>query len=235
MKSSIPAVLATALGLGATQAATIIENTTPSDQGIPYHWDVTLGATDSATVVGHVGAWSWEDNSLFTPGTDPVGWTHTSHWAAVTLGAPAFFTITMNRQADVPWPSAQDPNRTTGASPSMFPSFTIFSGTDTTGTQNHTWNNHPDPALGDLTGAIGWADPVYLDHIDNATELSITRTWLLPAGSYTVALGSNAPATNTDRQGYQAIFSTSQVPEPGALMLGALAATATLARRRRRA
>jgi hypothetical protein len=80
----------------------------PAAGGIGYQHQVTLGRNSSGSVSGHVGAWSWEDNSLFGgtgQGTEPVGWTHTSHWVALKMERPAVLTVTMVRDANVPWPS----------------------------------------------------------------------------------------------------------------------------------
>lgn len=175
----------------------------PAAGGIGYHHQVTLGRNSSGTVRGHVGAWSWEDNSLFGgvgQGTDPVGWTHTSNWVALKMERPAVLTVTMSRDANVPWDSApQELNGKADVS-SMFPSLTIWRGWDNDGDDFHEYNNR---------GNVDWAEDLqYLDHVDNSTAESITRTWYLPAGDYTIALGSNAPATNTNRQGYQMTFST---------------------------
>ena len=45
-------------------------------------------------MIRHVGAWSWEDNSLFASGENPLGWTHTSDWLKLSLSNPATFTLT---------------------------------------------------------------------------------------------------------------------------------------------
>jgi hypothetical protein len=174
----------------------------PAAGGIGYQHQVTLGRNSSGSVRGHVGAWSWEDNSLFGnpgQGTLPVGWTHTSHWVALKMERPAVLTVTMSRDANVPWPSEAEPDRKADIS-SMFPSLTIWRGWDNDGDDDHTYNNR---------GEVAWAEDIqYLDHVDNSTAESVTRTWYLPAGDYSMALGSNAPATNTLRQGYQVTFST---------------------------
>jgi MYXO-CTERM domain-containing protein len=82
------------------------------------------------------------------------------------------------------------------------------------------------------TGSLDWATPSYVAHIDNSTLNSVSLTLNLAAGDYTIAMGSNAPANDSTRQGYRADFSTSPVPEPGSLAFLALTALATLRRRR---
>ena len=214
-------ILAAFAALPAT-AATV----TPGDPvagGIGYRWTVALGASDAATFDRHVGAWSWEDNSLFNAGIGepPVGWTHTSDWVALTLDAATVFTLKLERQAGVSAPTAQDPNAVAGSA-SMFPSFTIWAGWDNDDGDNHTYNNR---------GNVDWAeDLVYLDHVDNSTVTAVERTWALAAGQYSIVLGSNAPATDTQRQGYRATLTT--VPEPGVGVLAAVGGLVALRRRR---
>lgn len=167
--------------------------------GIGYTYTVLAGAGETGNFKNHVGAWSWEDNALFSPGQPPVGWTHTSNWLALKLEEDVFFTVTMERDATVPWPSVGDPSRLADIS-SMFPSLTLYRGWDNTGPDSHTYNNR---------GNIDWAEGVrYVDHVDNSTQTSITRTWRLPRGEYSIALGSNAPATDPDRQGYKLTYAT---------------------------
>jgi hypothetical protein len=104
----------------------------------------------------------------------------------------------------------------------MFPSFTIWAGLDNDDGDNHTYNNR---------GNVVWAeDLVYLDHVDNSTVTAVERTWALAAGQYSIVLGSNAPATDTQRQGYRATLTT--VPEPGVGVLVAVAGVVALRRRR---
>jgi hypothetical protein len=211
-------------------AGSVVENTTPPTVGVPYHWVVNLVADDMASMSRHVGAWSWEDNSLFDPGLGepPVGWTHTSDWVALTLAQPAFLTLRLERDPNVSLPTPLDPLHLAPVN-SMFPSFTIWSGLDEDTDQLHTYNNH---------GNVSWAEDIsFLDYLDNSTLTSAERTWTLPAGNYTIALGSNAPATDPERQGYRATFTTQPVPEPGTvtLLAGAVALVGLRCRRRMKA
>lgn len=174
--------------------------TDPAPGGIGYARTVTVGDGDNGSFSSHVGAWSWEDNALFAPGEPPVGWTHTSNWMALNVEEESYVTITMERDPNVPWPSQADPGRLADTS-SMFPSLTLFRGWDNDGGDSHTYNNRGD---------VAWAEDLrYLDHLDNSTEEAIARTWRLPAGQYTLALGSNAPATNPNRQGYHLTYAAS--------------------------
>lgn len=197
----------------------------PGNRGITYFWTVTLGSSDFGTASDHVGAWSWEDDTLFEPGEQPVGWTHTSEWVALTLTEPANFTFRLAAQAGVPWPGAGLPDRVASTA-NMNPSFTLWANWDNDGVDSDTYNNR---------GNMPWAEDLsYLDHIDNSTQPFVERTWTLPAGNYSLALGSNAPATDLARQGYLATFTTTPVPEPGTAML-LLTSLFTLGLRRRRA
>ncbi len=202
----LPAVLGLAATLAITSArAHDAEPIEFSEIGIPYAWGIELGASEETHIeAGHVGAWSWDEDGF--PAT-ARGWTHTSTWVKVDLTEPAEFTVVLASQTNVAWPSVDDPTRLAGTN--LFPSFTLYRGWDTdAGTpvdQDHTFNNR---------GNIEWAEDVtYLDHLDNSTAHSATRTWVLPAGRYTLNLGGNSPAVIAEgRQGYTATFSTTPVP-----------------------
>ena len=173
--------------------------------GIPYAWDLALSDFDQAqTLPDHVGAWSWDEDGF--PDT-AKGWTHTSKWVKLDLTQPARFTLQLESLAGVPWPGAGEPDRLAGTN--LFPSFSLYRGWDTdagvTLDQDHTFNNR---------GNIEWAEDVtYLDHIDNSSAHGVSRTWVLPAGRYTINLGGNSPATVAEgRQGYRATFTTTPAP-----------------------
>lgn len=189
-------------------ASTISEITSPSGEGLPYHWSVDMSGADTAIFSRHVGAWSWEDNSLFDAsiGEPPVGWTHTSDWVALSLAAPTTFALRIERDANVLWPSPLNPNRHASIA-SMFPSFTMWAHWDTDTDQYHTYNNH---------GNVDWAEDLsFLAFHDNSTQTFVEESWFLPAGQYSIAIGSNAPANDLNRQGYRATFITTPAPEPG--------------------
>lgn len=210
----------------------------PNAGGIGYAFNADLGPNETASQSFHVGAWSWEDQSLFGLNEDPVGWTHTSNWYALTLQADSLFTLTIDRDPNVPVAEG-------GFRPvdHMFPSFTIWSGLDNDATpdavalslgyteaelpiqDHHTYNND---------GAVIWAEDItYLDHIANNSLESVSRSWSLPAGQYSIVIGSNAPSdASPPRQGYRATFATAPVPEPAASLL-ALIGLGLLLRRRR--
>jgi hypothetical protein len=182
-----------------TSAASNILAADPAAGGIGYAHIISVGRGDSGSFSNHVGAWSWEDNSLFdaNAGEAPVGWTHTSRWAAVHVKDHITLNITMARDAAVP-----DINGTNGLADtsSMFPSFTLWRGWDNDGADSHTYNNR---------GNVSWAEDLsYIDHCDNSTAFTITRSYTLAPGYYTFALGSNASANDTDSQGFSFSWTT---------------------------
>lgn len=210
---------ATSYGLTGSVSASVFTYTAgdPLEGGIGYAHQVVLGGNSTGGFSSHVGAWSWEDESLFDPVAEepPVGWTHTSNWVALTLQQDCVLTVTMKRDAAVPWAGGAEGLADTS---SMFPSFTLWKNWDNdlmpaaVATQlsyvpaeandHHTYNNR---------GNVTWAEDLsYIHHVDNSTETEITRTYYMPAGQYTMVLGSNAPAINTLRQGYNITFTTAK-------------------------
>jgi hypothetical protein len=211
----------------------------PNAGGIGYEWYVTLGGADSAVTPdlagSHIGAWSWEDQGLFAPGDPTRGWTHTSQWVAVTLATSSRFTITLERNANIPNGAGFRPTD------HLFPSFTLWAGWDNDDIpqaiaeaygleaadgENHDYNNR---------GNIDWAEDLgFIGLVDNNSSESATYTVDLAAGNYTIVLGSNSPSTsNPPRQGFRATFATTAVPEPSSALL-AILATGFLGLRRRR-
>jgi hypothetical protein len=215
-----------AVGLMSASAGTILVGDSIAG-GVPYAREIQLNAADSVNFSSHVGAWSWEDEALFTPGTEaPVGWTHTSNWIAVTLTSDATLNLSVTRDAAVAYAGSGNIGGFAGVD-SMFPSFTIWRHLDNDDADFHTYNNR---------GNVAWAeDLVYLDHIENSTNPTSGAAWVLAAGSYSIAIGSNAPALeDSPRQGYGATLTTSPVPEPGVTVLAALGLGLGLTRRARR-
>jgi hypothetical protein len=227
MKKLTPllALSAAALLHPGVDAATVMPGD-PADGGILYRWMIDLNMIDSATIVRHVGAWSWEDESLFNTATqNPVGWTHNSDWVALTLANPLRLTIRVESKEGVPNPTSQDPNALAGTN--LYPGLTLYRGWDNDGDDSHSYSNR---------GNVSWAEDVtYIAHVEPHGSHSVEQTWNLPAGLYTMVLGGNSISTvNEGRQGYQAIFTTAAVPEPGSAALLAFAASALACRRRRR-
>jgi len=219
--------------------ASIITQTDPLAGGIDYRWTVLMGQDDLATVSRHVGAWAWEDTSLFGTGDTPLGWTHNSEWVALKLDVAAFVTLRLENVAGVPNPSPGNPDATAPAN--LYPGLTIYSGWDndlapqafadanTDGAPVHNWHSYVN------RGNIEWAeDLAYFNHLEpNATHV-IETTLLMPAGEYTIVIGGKSISTSAEpRQGYLATLSTSAVPEPGSALAALLGGCAVLARRRK--
>jgi hypothetical protein len=214
----------------------------PLAGGINYYWTVDLGANDTATMARSVGAWSWEDQTLFQPGQTPVGWTHNSEWVALRLAVASFVTIRLENKADYATGSPSQPF----ALPDLIPGVTIYSG----------WDNDPVPQdIADQYSTEGpgieapslhffvnrgdtpWMeDTKYFTHLEpNGTHV-VEMTVFMPAGEYTLALGGNASsAGDPGKQGYQLTFTSgAAVPEPASAALFLAGCLGLAARRPRR-
>lgn len=189
--------------------------------GIGYEFGVTMSGNDSAVYQGSVGAKSW--NEPLNP-PDAKGWTHTSDWTALELTEAATLTVTVARQAGVPFTL---PNGTVVTEGDLLtPALSLYAGWETTGPETNTFNP---------TGNTSWAGGLtYLAHEANPSSLtSITRTFDLAAGKYSLVFGGNpADPALTGFHGYQATLST--VPVPAALWLfgSGIVSLAAWARRR---
>ena len=227
MKSAFPlAALACASILSFTAAsadAQIIAGE-PSEWagGITYDYRVNLGMGSSYSVSAPVGAWSWAQDNY--PAN--TGWTHTSTWYAVTLTEAATLTLSIVRDANVVWIDASNPSGIAGTA-NMNPAFSIYGGLDNDGSESHQYLNN---------GPITWAEDIsYIGNAPNGTEPSISKSFSLPAGQYTIVIGSNSLSDDAIRQGYAATFSTSApVPEPSSALLAIIGGAGMLLNRRRR-
>lgn len=191
-----------------SRAATIV--TSPGyAPGIGYEFGVTMTGDDSVIYQGSVGARSW--NEPANP-ADAKGWTHTSDWTALELTGAAKLTVTVARQSGVLFhPPNGNPPVVEGAL--LTPALSLYAGWETAGPETHTF--HP-------TGNTSWAGELtYLAHETNPSSLtSITRTFDLAAGRYSLVFGGNpADTTLTGFHGYQATLDTTPVPLPAAAWL----------------
>jgi len=223
--------------LGPALASTLHASTVISapSGGIAYNAGLSLGGTDTGSVSGAVGQWSWQDPAVADENVPNGGWGHTSNWIAITLTEPAVLQLTLGRNAAVP----QIPSGFYPVS-NYFPSFTLWQNWDTDAAPLDFYDASMAGSAGNYhvypnTANVGWAEDLsYLDHYRNSgSETSVTDSWTLPAGNYTFAVGGLAASSvGASRQGYEAAFSTSPVPEPGSLAFLVLSALATLRRRR---
>jgi hypothetical protein len=231
-------LLAAALLLCPVAHASIVSPTDPQAGGIGYRWTVTLGGSDFASVSRHVGAWAWEDASLFGAGETPVGWTHNSEWVALKLEVDSFVTFRLANAAGVP--NLGDPTGFAGNN--LFPAMTIYSGWDNDlapqafadanndGDPVDNWHSYVNRAN------IDWAEDVgYFSHLEpNGTHV-VEATILMSAGDYTIVLGGKSTSSVAEpRQGYSATFTSSPVPEPGTVVIAVIGGIVVLTQRARR-
>ncbi|MBX7207010.1 MAG: PEP-CTERM sorting domain-containing protein [Verrucomicrobiaceae bacterium] len=231
-----------ALSAGSTARAFTFVTGDANAGGIGYYGYVTVGGDDTGSFKSHVGAWSWQDQGIAPGGGE--GWTHTSNWIALDVTSATTLTLLMQRDSSVPYFGSGNVGGFADIA-FMYPSFTIWSGWD-----NDVMTSAAALALGydpfappddhhtyANTGNPIWAEDLsYIDHTANSTLTSVTESWLLSAGHYTIVLGSDAPSlTSPPRQGYSATFTTSTAPEPGRAALLVLAGLGAVSRRRRHA
>ncbi len=196
----------------ATPDASTLKYTTPSPNGIPYRWWVTLGANGQANFGYYVGARSWWEPA--NPPETP-GWTHNSNWVALTLKRGAWVTITVGPNVPVPCAPPSQPDAcdaTTGRTGSdLYPAVSLYSGHDTTSAQDHTFN-----PVGD-----GWWSTIQYEsssrRANPRTHVLVYKRWL-PAGEYTINIGgagAQSPYCDPTKpcysggQSYQARITTS--------------------------
>lgn len=202
-------------------AATIID-ADPAEGGIGYAWTAQIGANESITTpdIGDssVGVWSWNDTAF--AGAPNMGWTHTSSWVALEVTESVILTVTMGRNESVPYLEGFRDTQY------LFPSFTMWKGWDNSGAEDHIYAND---------GLVSWAEELteMIGRVDNNSQETATLKILLEPGLYTLALGSQGPATGgLPRQGFYANFTT--IPEPSSAVLAGAALGLISLRRRRR-
>jgi hypothetical protein len=217
------------LAAASASASTVVFGD-PAAGGIGYTWTISMGGSDTATAIHHVGALSHNDPINF--GDAPLtGWTHTSNWVALELAAPTSLTIDLARKSGVP-------NGANIANANLFPAFSLYAGWDNDGGDFHIYNNH---------GNFDWAEDLSfiaaehngLAEGTNTPGLGLTKvshTLNLAAGLYTIALGGNPPnSVGSGRQGYELTLTTVAVPEVNTFaMCGMAAIGAAVAGLRRR-
>lgn len=182
-----------------------------------YEAFVTLSGNDSWTYQTTVGGWSHLD--LQTSGDRNAGWGHASSWYLVELTVPTTFTVGMT-------------TTTNGALPGL----TIYTGESLNHdvSQRHTYSNNGN----DLAALnSGWdlnATPLSVaGYAENLTGNSLSQSFSLDAGRYTIALGNAADSSDQGRlMSVDYDFSFTTVPEPSTAVLAGLASLVLLRRRR---
>lgn len=169
---------------------------TPCDGGIGYQWTVNMmnDHKDTVQFIGHVGAKSWNEPP---PSYEPpfTGWTHTSNWVALEIKHRSKIEIIVDRQQGVAY-RLNDGEFAT-ARDALVPALSVFKGWQTTGCDDHRYNN---------AGNIDWmTEAEYIGNAPNtALRSSVKYRTVLEAGKYSIAIGGSPkeleeyPANNCD-------------------------------------
>lgn len=229
MRAFASALLSLSFVATTASASTVVFGD-PAAGGIGYTWSISMSDSDFATATNHVGALSHNDPINFA--TAPLtGWTHTSNWVALELTSTADLTITLARKAGVP-------NGASTAGANLYPAFSLYSGWDNDGGDDHIYNNSGDFDWAEDLSFIG-AEHNGVAIGTNTPALGLTtvsHVFTLPAGLYSIALGGNPiDSIGSGRQGYELTLTTTAVPEASTLVLSGLVTVgATIVGLRRR-
>ncbi|MGB6221137.1 PEP-CTERM sorting domain-containing protein [Haloferula sp.] len=225
---SIPILTALAVTAQAAVVDTNYTNPGPDGAAFPYEAFVTMSANDSWSSVTTVGGWSYVD---LASGANPNrGWGHATSWYLLQLDNDSIITLSMN-----------------GTSADARPGFVIFSGESINDDPAalHTFSNNgldwvmlndswdDNGALKAAANGDNTNDPG-LGFAGNAVSLSansVTDSFSLPAGRYTIGLG-NAADSGSSPTGQDMNFDFATIPEPSAAALLALGLGLSLRRRR---
>lgn len=225
----------------------------PSDTGaipgvVDFSYDhyFVLGGDHVAAWTSDTDAYSWDHPNLVSANPslgNQTGWTHLSRWIAVRVEVPTTLTIRFEATGGVLIPDQNVPGNFVTAGSDLIPAFTLWQGFEAD-------REDASLGLGDPQGGhrfdndgneTAWADQLsFVTHEANeGGALFVEATLALAAGDYTINLAGNKgdvfdPGTVAGdlRKGYSATLTT--IPEPGVLLLVAIAAGAGLCRRSRR-
>lgn len=185
-----------------------------TDTAFPYLARATFAAVDSYRTSVMPGAWSFSD--LDPTKNQDRGWGHATRWFLIELTENTAFSLTM-----------------TTNSAAAQPGFVIYTGESLNDSPDdlHTYsNNGSSLALNDPWNTSG--DLTYLGNAFAGNTTSLSETFQLSAGLYTVGFGNAADSTTSPQAiPYQVSFTA--VPETSGLLLTSLGSLLMLRRRRR--
>ena len=216
-------ILTTIVTCQMASAATVVapyENPGSDTVAFPYEAKVGFSVTDSWLTSTSVGGWSFVD--LDPAKNQNRGWGHTSSWFLLEITSSTVMTVMLD-----------------SLNASARPGFVLYSGEsieDLPG-QAHTYSNNGNQiatlnGAWDKNGPGGTPGLGYVTHGFNASGASLSSTFQIEPGIYTLAVGNGADSrTVPGGQTYNLFLST--VPEPSTGILGALGSLALLRRRRR--
>ena len=206
---------ATILGAGAfalsTTAIADVQFADPDEGGIGYEWTVTFDHHGTHEIVGSVGGKGSYEPSFEAP---DFGWTHTTDWVALELGADVMLEIEMSRQEGVyelkvDRETGEKSYATSGAM--LYPAISIYNGWDST-TEKEQGSFNP---MGGFWSTIGFKAAEY----SRFGESTIIWRSKMPAGQYSINIGGvNAlycaedDACYNGVHGYRAKFTVSHLP-----------------------
>ena len=199
------------------------DSPTATSQQFRYDAFVTLGPGDSWDSLATLGGWSYVD--LDPTKNQNRGWGHAATWFLLELTDPGEFSVSMDWLAPASGPLG----------PEGRPGFTIYSGESVHhNTDNlHTFSNNGN----DLTALnSGWdknTTPLaFAGTAVNLTGASVSDSFMLPAGRYTIVLG-NAHDSTTAYVDRDFNFTFAAVPEPSSALLMTAGCLVLVGRRRR--
>lgn len=171
---------ASALALSTSLSADVLF-ADPDEGGIGYEWTVSIAHHGTAEVVGSTGGKGSYEPSFEAP---DFGWTHTTDWVALELGADVMLEIEMTRQegvyeAKVDADTGEVSYATSGAM--LYPALSVYKGWDTT-TEKEKGSFNP---IGNFWSSIEYMDVAY----SQSGEETIVYRAKLPAGKYSVNIG----------------------------------------------
>lgn len=171
---------ASALALS-TNVIADVQFADPDEGGIGYEWTVSIAHHGTAEIVGSTGGKGSYEPSFEAP---DFGWTHTTDWVALELGADVTLEIEMSRQegvyeVKVDEDTGEKSFATSGAM--LYPALSVYKGWDTT-TEKEKGSFNP---IGNFWSTLEYMGVAYSE----SGEETIKYRAKLPAGQYSVNIG----------------------------------------------